>query len=161
MTARRQVLVLCLGNPDRGDDGVGAAVAARLDGHLPDGMQLTVCSGDMLALIEEWKEFDALICVDAAAEMGGPGTIHRIDLGEQDLPRGMAFVSSHAFGLAEAVALARTLGLAPPDIVVYAVEGAQFEAGAAISPHVAGAIGPVAEQVAAEAAKLQEMANHA
>ncbi|MCB2060050.1 MAG: hydrogenase maturation protease [Novosphingobium sp.] len=161
MTAGAPVLVLCLGNSDRGDDGIGPAVAAKLDGRLPDGTALSVRSGDMLALIEDWEGFSALVCVDAAAPMERPGTIHRMDLGEQELPRDMAFVSSHAFGLPEAVALARTLGLAPPNIVVYAVEGASFEAGAPMTQAAAQAIAPLAEQVAAEAARLQELADHA
>jgi hydrogenase maturation protease len=161
VTVVRQVLVLCIGNADRGDDRIGPAVAAKLDGRLPEGTVLRLRSGDMLALIGEWEGFDALVCVDAAAPMEGPGTIHRLDLGEQDLPRDMACMSSHAFGLADAVALARTLGLAPPDIVVYAVEGASFDAGAPMTPQAVQAIGPVSEQVAAEVARLQEVANHA
>lgn len=161
MTGRPRVLVLCLGNPDRGDDAIGPKVAAVLDGHLPEGVALTVRSGDVLALIEDWKGFDALICVDAAAPMTSPGTIHRMDLDEQELPRDFGFVSSHAFGLPEAVALARTLGLAPPGIVVYAVEGASFETGASLTPQAERAVGLVADQVAAEAARLQEVASHA
>lgn len=161
MSAGPRVLVLCLGNADRGDDGIGPAVAARLEGRLPEGIVLDVRCGDMLALIEDWQGFDALVCVDAAAPMDGPGAIHRMDLAEQDLPRDMAFISSHAFGLAEAVALAQTLGLAPLRIVVYAVEGASFEAGAPMTPQAAVAIGPVAEQIAAEATRLQEIVNHA
>ncbi|MCT2398338.1 hydrogenase maturation protease [Novosphingobium mangrovi (ex Huang et al. 2023)] len=155
------VLVLCLGNPDRGDDGVGAAVAALLEEHLPPGVTLMARSGDMLALIEDWAQFDAIVCVDAAAPMGEPGRIHRIDLAHEELPRDMAFLSSHAFGLGEAVALARTLDLAPRDIVVYAIEGACFDGGAPLSAQVAAAAAPAAERVRAEAARLQEQENHA
>jgi len=161
MTIAAKVLVLCLGNADRGDDGIGPAVAAELEGRLPAGTVLSVRSGDMLALIEDWESFDALVCVDAAAPMEGTGTIHRLDLNERELPREMAFVSSHAFGLSETVALARTLSLAPSRIVVYAVEGESFEAGAPLSPRAARAVIPAAQQVAAEAARLQELANHA
>ena len=155
------LLVLCIGNPDRGDDGFGPAVAAELEGRLPDSAALATRSGDMLSLIEDWEGFDALICVDAAAPMTKPGTLHRIDLAEQDLPRELAAVSSHAFGLGEAVALARTLGLAPPTIIVYAVEGENFDGGAPMTAAVTAAIKPAAMQIAAEAARLQEMANHA
>ena len=161
MTTTRRVLVLCLGNSDRGDDGIGPAVAAMLDGRLAEGAVLSARSGDMLALIEDWKGYDALVCVDAAAPMTAPGTIYRIDLATDELPRDMSFVSSHAFGLADAIALARTLGLAPPEIVVYAVEGARFEAGEPMTSEASGAVAPVAERVAAEAARLQELANHA
>lgn len=159
--ASPNVLVLCLGNPDRGDDAIGPAVAKRLEGRLPPGAVLSARSGDMLALIDDWQGYDALICVDAAAPSAGPGTVHRVDLGVEDLPRDVAVVSSHAFGLGEAVTLARTLGLAPPEIVVYAVEGATFEPGAPISPQAAGAIPLVAERVAAEAARILEAASHA
>lgn len=160
-SARAGVLVLCIGNPDRGDDGFGPAVANALDGRLPPDAALATRSGDMLSLIEDWKGFDALVCVDAAAQMTGPGTLHRIDLAERDLPGGLGAVSSHAFGLGEAVALARTLGLAPPAIIVYALEGESFESGATMSANVAAAVAPVAEQILIETARLQETANHA
>jgi hydrogenase maturation protease len=146
------VLVLCIGNSDRGDDGVGAAVAEALDGRLPAGTELVTRGGDMLALVEDWAGFDTLICVDAAAPMGEPGRIHRIDLASEELPPGMVALSSHAFGLGEAIALARTLGLAPRRIVVYAVEGESFETGAPMSERVAAAAAPAAKRVAAEAA---------
>lgn len=158
---RPKVQVLCLGNPDRGDDGIGSAVAEALAGRLPQGVDLTTRSGDMLSLIEDWEGIDAVICVDAAAPMGEPGRIHRFDLGREELPRDMAFLSSHAFGLGEAVALARTLGLAPRSIVVYAIEGMSFEGGAPMAAQVSAAIDPVVRQVTAEAARLQETADHA
>jgi hydrogenase maturation protease len=156
-----EVLVLCLGNPDRGDDAIGPSVAEALAGCLPAGAELMTRSGDMLSLVEDWDGYDALICVDAAAPMGEPGRIHRFDLAVQDLPPGMAFLSSHAFGLGEAVALARALGLAPRHIVVYAIEGESFETGAPISDRVAAAIAPAAERVATEATTLQESPSHA
>ena len=155
------LLVLCIGNSDRADDGFGPAVAAELEGQLPEGTTLANRSSDMLSLIEDWEGFEALICVDAAAPMTKPGALHRIDLAEQDLPRELAAVSSHAFGLGEAVALARTLGLAPPTIIVYAVEGENFEGGAPMTPQVAAAVTPAAERIATEATRLQEMASHA
>lgn len=153
--------MLCLGNPDRSDDGIGEAVAERLAGCLPDGVALMRRSGDMLAMIEDWAGFDALVCVDAAAPLDAPGRIHRIDTACEDLPRDLAFLSSHAFGLGEAIAIARTLGLAPRRIIVYAVEGRCFDGGAAMSPEALAAVAPAAEQVAAEAARLMEEASHA
>ena len=63
-------------------------------------------------------------------------------------------MSSHAFGLGEAIALGRALGNAPRRIVVYAIEGENFETGAPMSERVAAAVGPVAELVAAEAAEF-------
>jgi hydrogenase maturation protease len=106
----------------------------------------------MMSLIADWAGFDALICIDAAAAPGAePGRVHRFDLSEGDLPQEMSFTSSHAFGLPEAIALARTLDLAPRTIIIYAIEGRSFEAGAAPSPEVEAAAAEVADRVAAEA----------
>jgi hydrogenase maturation protease len=149
-----KVLVACLGNPDRGDDGVGAAVARALAGRLRDGAALVARSGDMLALIDEWTGFDAVVCVDAAAAAGTPGHIRRIDLARETLPVDVGVTSSHAFGLAEAVQLARTLQCAPAQIVVYAIEGATFETGAPMTAAVAAVVDDVAQRVIDEVRHL-------
>ena len=52
--------------------------------------------------------------------------------------------------LTEAVALARVLGTAPAELLVFAVEGACFEHGAGLSREVAEAAYVVAERIAAE-----------
>ncbi len=156
MDSPRKVLVACLGNPDRGDDRIGALVAEALSGRLPPDVALIVRSGDMLALIDDWEGSDAFVCVDAAAPMGLPGRIHRFDLARDELPAEMAVASSHAFGLAEAIGLARMLGRAPRDIVVYAVEGACFDVGAAVTFEVAAAADRLVDRVVAEVARLRQ-----
>ena len=147
---RRKVVVACLGNADRGDDGIGPMVAQTLFGRLPADVALLVRGGDMLSLIEDWRGCDALVCVDAAAPMGVPGRIHRIDLATDELPPNVSVMSSHAFSLAEAVRLARILGCAPQNIIVYAVEGSCFAAGAAMSAALAAAASEVASRVFVE-----------
>jgi len=154
--ASRKVLVVGLGNPDRGDDGIGAIVARRLTGRLPSDVAIVVRSGDMLALIQDWASFDALVCVDAAAPMGAPGRIHRIDLATGELPQDISFTSSHAFGITDAVGLARALRLAPRDIIVYAVEGCCFNGGALVTPQVTAAAGEVADRIVAEVSRLRQ-----
>lgn len=149
-------LVIGLGNPDRGDDGVGALVAQQLVGRLRDAVRILTRRGDMLSLIDDWGGVETLICIDAAAPQGAPGSIHRIDLAGDALPRDLCFTSSHALGLAEAIALARTLGRAPSRILVYAIEGGRFDCGASLTPAVAAAAGIVADRVVADLARLQD-----
>jgi hydrogenase maturation protease len=151
---QQKVLVSAIGNPDCGDDGVGPLVGQKLEGRLPDGAALILRRGGMLSLIDDWSGFDAMVCVDAAAPMGEPGRVLRIDLSEGELPPGLSFTSSHGFGLAEAIGLARTLGVAPGHIVVYAVEGRCFDLGATMTPEVFSAAGEVADRVAAEVQRL-------
>ncbi|HTR17776.1 MAG TPA: hydrogenase maturation protease [Acetobacteraceae bacterium] len=155
-TAARRVLVVGIGNPERGDDGVGPAVAHRLAGRLPGDVGLIVQGGDMLSLLGDWAGVDALVCVDAAVSGASPGQIHRLDLAADELPRDLAPVSSHAFGLPEAIALARALGEAPRRIVIYAIEGRCFDGGAAMSPEAVAAAEAVAGHITAEIARLRQ-----
>jgi len=145
--AAGRVLVVALGHPERGDDGVGSAVAARLKGRLPPGVALRVCGGDLLGLIEAWADVALLVCVDAAASLGEPGRIHRLDLATDGLLRETSLASSHGFGLAETLELSRAIGRVPPRIVVYAVEGECFTLGSTLSEAVAAAVGRVVERV--------------
>ncbi len=157
MTAPR-IMVIGLGNPDRGDDGVGLAVAAAVRKTLPPTVRVIERRSDMLALMDDWAGADALVCVDAAAPMGEPGRIHRIDLTVDSLPPTPSAASSHALGLADAIALARILGTAPRDVIAFAIEGQDFNPGAPISAAVAVAIAPTASLVMAEVSRLQSIA---
>lgn len=156
MSARPTLLVLAIGNPDRGDDAIGAAVAAALRGCLPEGVELVICTGDLLSMIEEWKTFDAMICIDATAPQGQPGRIRRFDLATGPLPVAFETISSHAFGLGPASALAQSLHMAPAAILVFGIEGESFATGLPLSSSVAAAIAPVAESIIREAHNLLE-----
>jgi hydrogenase maturation protease len=145
-----RVLVVGIGNPDRGDDGFGPAVARRLRGRHPSGACILERSGDAIALIEDWVGFPSVIVVDAVAPISEPGRVHRLDLTGSPLPIGFAPRSSHAFGIAETVELARNLGRLPRFLIAYLVEGEQFATGAPVSPAVAEAIEMVAERILAE-----------
>jgi hydrogenase maturation protease len=58
--------------------------------------------------------------------------------------------STHAFGVGDAVELARTLGRLPSRMVVYGVEGSDFDAGAALSPPVLAAVDNVVRRLEEE-----------
>jgi len=144
------VLVAAIGNPDRGDDGVGRAVAHVLKLSVPAGVSVREYGGDILELIDDWAEYPAVIMIDASDPAGQPGRIRRLDPVASVLPADFAQNSTHAFGLAEAVELARALGQLPCRFVVYLVEGEQFDLGAPLSSPVAAAVEKVAEAVLAE-----------
>ena len=153
---RSPVLVVGIGNPDRGDDGVGPAVAWRLSVRVPPGVCVLERSGDALALIEDWRDFSCVILVDAGAPITKPGRIHSLDLNNSPLPMSLALRSTHAFGLAETVELARGLQRLPPRLVAYLIEGEQFETGAPLSPMVTKAVEEVAERIVAEISAVLE-----
>ncbi len=151
-----KALVVGIGNPDRGDDGAGPMVARWLVGRAPPDVTIIERAGDVLALIEDWADHDIVILIDAAAPGAAPGSIHRIDLLTQEIPADISLSSTHAFGVGSAVGLARTLGLLPRSLVAYAIEGADFAPGAALSPNVTATIDEVAARVIAEIDLLRQ-----
>jgi hydrogenase maturation protease len=151
---RPLALVAGIGNEDRGDDGFGPAVVRRLRGRVPSMVEIVERSGDLLALIEDWGGFPFAVIVDAMAPIGEPGRIHRVDLTKNPLPIRFAPRSSHAFGVAETVELARSLGRLPARLVAYLVEGEQFEPGEPLSPMVAHTVEEVSEQIMTEVAAI-------
>ena len=149
-THQPSVLVVAIGNPDRGDDGFGPAVVQRLIGRVPSAVRTLQRGGDVLALIEDWDGIPSVIVIDAMAPISEPGRVHRFDLIDSPLPIGFAPNSSHAFGVAETVELARSLGRLPQYLVAYLVEGEQFGTGAPLSLAIAGAVGDVADRIVSE-----------
>lgn len=142
------ILVIGLGNPDRGDDAIGPAIADALAALAPPGFTILRAEPDPLALPQRWQGYPHVILIDAAAPLGSPGRIHRLDASTTNLPRELGLGSTHAFGLAQAVELARVLGQLPPRLTVYAIEAHSFAHGAPLSPAVAATIAPIAAELA-------------
>jgi hydrogenase maturation protease len=147
-------LVIALGHPDRGDDGAGPAVLARLRAQPPEDAVLDHHTGDALALLDLWAGAPWAVLLDAAVSGAAPGTLHRRVVPDQPLPPRRPGWSTHGLGLAEAVALGRSLNRLPGRLVVYALEAADVSPGAGLSPPVAAALEPAAARVRAEIARL-------
>jgi hydrogenase maturation protease len=153
--ARAGVLVIGIGNDLRGDDGVGIEVARRLQADPAAGVDVFTEEGDVAALIEAWQGRDAVVVVDAMRSGAAPGTIRRLDASAEPLPMRLCRSSStHAVGLGEAIELARAIERLPPRVVVYAVEGGRFDAGAALSADLAAVVPDLVAAVASEASAL-------
>jgi hydrogenase maturation protease len=143
-------MVLGVGNPDRGDDAAGRTVARLLRGMLPQDVEVAELDGEATDLLARLDGIATAFLIDACASDVSAGTVYRFDVGAAPLPQHAFTVSTHGFGLAEAIELARALGQLPPRCVVYAIEGGTFEAGAPLSPPVAAAVGDVARRLLAE-----------
>jgi hydrogenase maturation protease len=141
------MLVIGVGNTYRGDDGAGPAVIALLRAEELPGVRMLECDGDCSALLDAWHGADAVILIDAVSSGARPGTIYRFDALAQALPREVSFQSTHAFGVAEALALGRTLGQLPSSLILYAIQGRNFATGIGLSPEVESAVQVVAQQL--------------
>jgi hydrogenase maturation protease len=147
---RSPTLIIGLGNEYRRDDAVGLVVARRVREAAPESVRVLEESGEGAGLMESWQDADAVILIDAVHSGAKPGTLHRLDAHAQPIAKKFFRFSTHAFGVAEAVELARALGRLPPRLIVYGVEGKRFEAGVGLSPEVEAAVQAVVERVLAE-----------
>jgi hydrogenase maturation protease len=144
------IVVIGVGNAYRGDDAVGLAVAERLRGRLPTGVTVLDCEQEPTRLLDAWQDADVALVVDAAASDAPPGTVHRFDASGEGLPAHVFRSSTHAFGVGDAVELARALGRLPERVVVYGVEGADFTAGSGLSTHVTAAVERLVDELEEE-----------
>lgn len=142
-----RVVVIGVGNAYRRDDGAGLAVVDALRDLVPRGVELVADEQEPSRLIEMWDGADAAIVVDAAASGAEPGTVHRIDAAVAAVPAGIFRSSTHAFGVGDAVEISRALGTLPPRVVVYGIEGGDFDAGTGLTPPVTAACAQVISDV--------------
>jgi hydrogenase maturation protease len=143
-------IVFGIGNPDRGDDAAGPAVARQLRELLRRDVEVIEHGGEAAALVAQMDGAESVFLIDACASGAPAGTIHRFDVSAAPLPDLAFGLSTHGCGLAMAVELARTLGQLPRRCIIYAIEGASFATGVPLSPPVAAGIAEVVGRVSAE-----------
>lgn len=145
-------LIIGIGNPFRGDDGVGLAVIRRLkeDDRFSESMRVIAHTGDGTYLMDLWEKQNNVIIVDAAHGRGQPGTVYRFHVSETDFLHAFVGSSSHSFGVVEAIELARAINRLPEQLVIFAIEGATFDYGASLSAEVTDTIDNVVKQILAE-----------
>lgn len=156
----RRVVVVGCGNPDAADDAVGilAVREARTQLEAIEGVRVVegAVGPDLADLL---AEADAAVVVDAVRTPGGvrePGTLVRVEAGPDGLPAEAGTpLSSHGFGVAEAVGLAAVLG-GPSRIVFVGVEAADVTLGSPMTPAVRERLPQLARGVLDEAAALAE-----
>jgi len=131
------VLVIGVGNPLRGDDGVGVHVARELAQRpLPEGVEVLDGGTEGLDLIFHLEAAERVLFIDAA-EMGCPPGEAQVFDGAQVTSNVPArFSSTHGFGVAEVLALARSVGVAP-EVTVLGIQPASLTAGDGLSAEVA------------------------
>jgi hydrogenase maturation protease len=119
-----KTIVIGLGNPILGDDGVGWRVAEEVRQAIDPCMQVDVecLSLGGLSLMEHLIGYERVILIDAFISDEEPGSIHVSKLSE--LPNYSAFhiTSAHDTSLQDAIKLGKSLGAKlPVDVTVVGI----------------------------------------
>jgi len=154
-----KTLILALGNPLRGDDGIGTAVLQHLwetAVWLPD---VTFVDGGTpgLETALTLQGYDQVIVIDAAEIGSKPGTWMRFHLADVSLTKQANMNGTlHDAGFAEAVALAEALGILPPEIVVYGIQPESLDWEIGLSRSVQKTIPAICRQIKSELSLVTE-----
>lgn len=141
-------LVIGLGNPILGDDGIGWRVAQYIaqylsDKHIENTVVIDCLSVGGLSLMERMVGYSSVILIDAmTTHQSPPGTVSSFNLDE--LPnRALGHLcSSHDTTLQNALEVGRNMGADLPDFIyIVSVEAQQvFDFSELLSPQVEAAI---------------------
>ena len=134
-------LVLGLGNPLRGDDGVGPVVIGWLrERGLPSGVAAIDEDIASLALVLTLENCRRAIIIDAADMGCAPGAWVRFTPDRVQLKGNDSALSLHTAGLADALALGAALGKLPDEVIIFGVQPAQLEWSPGLSAEVQAAV---------------------
>jgi hydrogenase maturation protease len=144
-------LIVGLGNPLRGDDGVGCRLVTELATRdLPP--EVEVLDGGMagLGLLDIMEGWERVVVVDAADVGQEPGTYVRFAPADARLVPAADRFSFHHAGLGEVLALASALDRSLPELVVFGVQPAGVGWGQGLSAAVESVLPALADAVLAE-----------
>lgn len=147
------MLILALGNPLRGDDGIGSAVLERLRETAVFPPTTTLIDGGTpgLETALTLQGYDQVIVIDAANIGGKPGDWKRFSLSDASLIQDANMNGTlHDAGFAEAVALAEALSILPPEIIIYGIQPEAIDWDLKLSPAVKNAIPAICQQIKTE-----------
>jgi len=126
--ALRRVLVIGIGNPGRGDDGLGAAAVERLEFL---GLAGVTCDANYQLNIEDalaCSRHDVVVFVDAGRNLRAPFTWTRVRP-EPDLP-----AMTHAMGPGAVLGVCAGLYGRKPEAHLLAIRGRRWDVGEGLTP---------------------------
>lgn len=146
-----KTLVLGLGNPLLGDDGVGWRVAEALREHISDpSIEIDCHAGGGLSLMERLIGYDRAIIIDAINTGQQPqGAVNCFRLDELPRQASSHLASSHETTLQTALQVGRMMGATlPTDIRIVTIETQNvYDFSEELSPPVADALPQAIEHV--------------
>ena len=142
-----RIIVACVGNVLRRDDGFGYAVAARL-GELPDGVEVLETGIGGIALLQElMRGCDGLIVVDAIERDAPPGTLFEI---EPEIGEPSSVPDMHLANPDQVLAMAARMECLPAHVLLVGCQPQDAGGlGEGLTPPVAGAVDVAVDRITA------------
>jgi hydrogenase maturation protease len=151
-------VVIGLGNPLRGDDGVGVRVVEELAAQpLPPDVEVVDGGTQGLGLVGLMEGRRRAIVVDAASVGRSPGQFVRFTLDEARLLGDEQPLSIHAAGLGDALLLGQALGTLPDEVIIFGVQPSCVQWDRSLSPEVDAALPALIAAVLAEVSASHQL----
>jgi hydrogenase maturation protease len=152
------VVVIGVGNRFRRDDSFGPLLVDAIAGEVPAGVDLSESDGEPARVIDAWAGADLAVVVESVRHGAPAGSVIDLDATEQfdGAMSRTGGAGSHSLGLAEAIALGRTLGRMPRRLRVVGVEPADLGYGEGLTETVARTLDLVASLVIRHVRAAQE-----
>jgi hydrogenase maturation protease len=150
----RRCVVIGLGNPLMGDDGLGLITLDHLRTAYAFPREVELVDGGTwgLNLLPVIEDADELILIDAIDVGAAPGTLARLE--HARLPRYLATkISPHQVDLRDVLGLAELRGTLPADTVALGLQPASVELRNSLSDIVRRGVEPLASAVVQELAR--------
>jgi len=142
-------LIIGIGNTIMGDDGAGPEVIALLEKTPGLRAELLVLDTPGFALLTYIQNRDRVIIIDAAEFDAPPGTVVKISSNDVHRKKG-ASISLHDADPFAVVDYAAKMGLAPKELVVYAIRFESIEPRLTLSPVMSVAVRKAADMIVKE-----------
>jgi hydrogenase maturation protease len=151
------ILVIGLGSEFRSDDQIGIETVKQLASRFSGNprIEFMQAKADPTLLIEIWSQRQLVIVVDAFAIAGlAPGSL--LELEENDFKH-LHYnekTSSHFLSLKEGLQLGAALGQLPQKILIYGIQGENFNFGEQLSTRVQESIPRLISKIEAQLSSI-------
>ena len=142
-------LILGVGNILLRDEGIGVRVVEAMEQMgLPPGVELLDGATAGLDLLDVLADRRRVIVVDAVEGDARPGTVLRLTP-EDRVPRAGQRISLHEIGVLETLTVAKQLGIAPQEVIIFGVRPHDVSCGLDLSPEIGRLVPKIIELVLA------------
>lgn len=134
-SVKRPIVVLGLGNPLMADEGIGVYLVERLleSAAAYPAVDFVDAGTGGLSILYRIEDRRKAIVIDCAFMDEPPGTIRRFTPEEVQSVKVLAHQSLHEADLMQIIAMARELGQAPDQIIIFGIQPERVEPGLGLS----------------------------